>query len=190
MLALGQKTRLVTHASALNDKPDDELKGEVAKMSIDEVKGMLAVVPLTSMHRIRAALLTRVYDDAVAGGRWKEAMAHLNGFSDPDITARINLVKNSFENRRSLIVAALDNPRILNLIRAATGMAIDEKQPFGVFTYPKEFPVATGVTMNAGTMDIEFVPNFELVNADEIGFVQTIRRAISGSDSPQRYGSG
>lgn len=188
--AMGQKVRLVTRASTLDEKPEAELKAEVAKMSLPEVKEMLAVVPLTSMHRIRAELLSRMYNDAADNDRWKDAIYYLNGFSDPDIIERINRVKDSFQKRRDLIVAALDNPRILNLIRAATGKKIDEKQPFGEFKYPNGFQVATGVTRTAGTMNIEFVPNREMVNADAIAFVQSIRRVVTGSNSTERYGFG
>jgi hypothetical protein len=186
MRAMGEKARLLTHASVLNDLPDNELKVEVAKMSIAEVNQMLGVVPLTSMHRIRAELLSRMYDDCVQRDQWKDAIWYLNAFSDLDITERVNRLKDSTDKRRELIVAALDNPRIINLIRTATGLKIDEKKPFGEMK-TDGFQPRAGMTMTAGTIKIEFVPNSDLVSADEIAFVQTIRRVITGTNSSERY---
>lgn len=183
---MGQRVRLATHASVLNDLPDAELKATVARMSAAEVAEMLTVVPLTSMHRIRAELLSRMYDESIKLGRWTDAVRYLNGFSDDDILTRIKALAGSADKRRELIVAALDNPRILQQIRAATGLTIDAAQPFGTLN-TAGFQPATGQTLEAGAITIAFTPDPALVRADEIAFVQTIRRVITGTDSTQRY---
>jgi hypothetical protein len=105
MRAMGQKVRLATHAADLNDLPDAELKARVAAMSIPEVKELLGAVPLTSMHRIRGELLSRMYDDCVQRKQWKEAIIYLRGFDDTGIVERVNRVKNAPDDRRELIVA-------------------------------------------------------------------------------------
>lgn len=184
--------RLLTRASVLNDLPETELKAAVARMSLAEVKNMLDVVPLTSMHRIRGTLLSRMYDDCVQHARWKDAVSYLNGFDDPGIVERIERLKDSVDSRRELIVAALENARVLALIRTATGLAIDEKKPFGELRTAGFVPQQDGryTDADAGTITIEFVPNPDLVSAEEIAFVQTIRRVYTGTDSTAKYSFG
>jgi hypothetical protein len=192
MRAMGQKVRLATHAADLNDLPDAELKARVAAMSIPEVKELLGAVPLTSMHRIRGELLSRMYDDCVQRKQWKEAITYLQGFDDTGIVERVNRVKNSPDDRRELIVASLDNSRVLGLIRTATGLAIDEKKPFGELKTDGFAAVQEGKYTNAdaGTITIRFEPNPDLVSADEIAFIQTIRRVYTGSNSAAKYSYG
>ena len=186
---MGQKVRLATHAANLNDLPDAELKARVAAMSIPEVKELLGAVPLTSMHRIRGELLSRMYDDCVQRKQWKEAIIYLRGFDDTGIVERVNRVKNAPDDRRELIVASLDNSRVLGLIRTATGLAIDEKKPFGELKTDGFAAVQEGKYngADAGTIIIRFEPNPDLVSADEIAFVQMIRRVHTGSDSTATY---
>jgi len=192
MRAMGQRARLAAHASVLNDLPDAELKARVAAMSIPEVKELLAAVPLTSMHRIRGELLSRMYDDCMQQKRWKEAITYLQGFDDPGIVERVNRLKNLPDDRRELIVAALDNSRVLGLIRTATGLAIDEKKPFGELVTDGFAPDQKGKYTNAdaGTITIRFEPNPDLVSADEIAFVQTIRRVYANTDDAAKYSYG
>lgn len=192
MRAMGQRARLAAHASVLNDLPDAELKARVAAMPLAEVKELLAAVPLTSMHRIRGELLSRMYDDCVQRKQWKEALTYLQGFDDTGIVERVNRVKNSPDDRRELIVAALDNSRVLGLIRTATGLAIDEKKPFGELVSDGFAAKQEGKYTNAdaGTITIRFDPNPDLVSADEIAFVQTIRRVYTNTDSAAKYSHG
>jgi hypothetical protein len=190
--AMGQKVRLATRAAGLDELPEAELRAKVAAMSLAEVKEMLAAVPLTSMHRIRGALLSRMYDDCVQRQQWKEAVGYLQGFDNPGILERVNRVKDSPDSRRELIVASLENPRVLGLIRTATGLAIDEKKPFGELVTAGFVADQKGRYTNAdaGTIVIQFVPNPDLVSADEIAFVQTIRRVYTNSTDMAKYSYG
>jgi hypothetical protein len=47
-----------------------------------------------------------------------------------------------------------------------------------------------GKNADAGTIRIEFIPNSNLVNGDEIAFVQTIRRVYTGTSSAAHYSHG
>jgi hypothetical protein len=78
-------------AILLNGFNDDDIKIRVAALQPNQVESMKQGTPVWAW-RVRAPLLDRQYNEAVAAGKWDRAAIYLNGFNDDDISARLKLL--------------------------------------------------------------------------------------------------
>jgi hypothetical protein len=171
----------------------DEIKKRTDSLAIEKCLGMLGAVP-SDQHKVRAALLDRAYLDAKSKGEWEKAAEYLNGFNMDDIKARLADPSMSAQNLKLLAKGTRNKfggsaEYLLKPIRDA--LRAQPGQVFGKVAFTAT-PTdgGRGGGCNKATdwqchAVITFDPDPDVVDADSIAFVQTIRMVETGTNDSE-----